>query len=105
MTIPFVEEKFEQNLAIQAAIESVVTDRFLFSDFHFGFGAEQLLFRDLLLFNGCAVFLGDLQTCEIEAANVDVVEFVQFLSHRALNKRGDIVPFGGDRDQLVLRKH
>ena len=65
MTIPLVQEKFVEHLVIKAAVEGVVTQGFLFSDLDFGLGAEQLLLCDLFLFNGSAIFLGDLQACEV----------------------------------------
>ena len=66
MPIPFVEKKLVEHLIIKTAVEGVVAKGFLLSDLHFGLGAEQLLLCDLFLFNGSAIFLGDLKACEVE---------------------------------------
>ena len=102
MPIPFVEEKLVEHLIVEAAVEGVVAQGFLLSDLHFGLGAEQLLLCDLFLFNGSAIFLGDLQACEVETAHFHVIKFVEFFGDRALHQGGDVVPFGGNGDELVL---
>ena len=49
LPIPFVKEKLVKHLIVEAAVEGVVAQGFLLSDFHFGLGAEQLLLCDLFL--------------------------------------------------------
>ena len=57
------------------------------------------------MFNGCSVLLGDLEAGEVKAAHLHIIKFVEFLGHGALHQRGDVVPFGSDGHQLVLREH
>ena len=52
MSIPFVEEELVKHLLVEAFVEGLEFDRFLLGNLHLGFGFQQALFGDLLLFNG-----------------------------------------------------
>ena len=69
---------------------------------HLSLGAQELLFSDLLLLNGGAILLGNLQAGEIQSLHGDIAKFTQLIGNLLLHLLRDGVPLGGNRNQLIL---
>ena len=91
---PPIQKQLVEDLLVEALGESLELLGLFLGDAHLRLGPLQPLLGNLLLLNGGAVLLGNLQAGQVQTLHVHIAKAAQLRIHLLLHLLGDAAPTG-----------